>query len=94
MKKTLIIIGTILVILLLSCFIFYKLAFISKSEVKDIILKDQNLESNEVSRWKIEFNVEDGLFEYEVEAYINRKEHEFVIDAKTGEIILHEVDVR
>ncbi len=94
MKKVGIIIGTIIVAIFIGCFILYKVTFISKSEVKDLVLKDQNLKESEVSRFKIEFSYEDGYFEYEVELIANQREHEFVVDAKTGEIISHETEIR
>ena len=66
--------------------------FISKSEVKDIVISHANIQSNDVKKWSIEFKYEDGMFIYEVDAVFNNQEYEYEINARNGEVILYKLD--
>lgn len=92
MKKAIIIISSVLIVLLVACFVTYKAMFISKSEVKDIVVEHAGIKESDVKKWSIEFNYEDGIFLYEVDVLFNNQEHEYEIDAKTGEVILYKLD--
>ena len=95
-KKTIIglIIGVVvlLAILLVVAIFAFRSTLISKDEVKNIICEDQNIKVSDASRWEIELEHENGYYDYDVTVIIDRLEHEYVIDAKTGEIIKHEID--
>lgn len=92
MKKAITIIGTVLVILIVACFITYRVMFISKSEVKDIVIEHANIDKKDAKKWSIEFNYEDGMFLYEVDVIFNNQEYEYEINARTGKIILYKLD--
>ena len=79
-------------VIILALLIAFKVMFISKSEVKDIIIKEMQIQEADAKRWSIDFSYEDGSFEYEVDVIVENVEHEFLINAKSGEVILHKVD--
>lgn len=88
MKKILIIVGIIVGLLLvagLSFFIYLKVAFLSKDEVKEIVLKDTGKSSAEIYFEKVDLEIEDK--QYEVEIYYNNTEYEYKIDAQNGRIV-------
>lgn len=61
--------------------------YISKDKVKEIILKDTNLDEKDVVFKQIDLETDDGLKIYEVEFYYNRVEYNYEVEAKTGKII-------
>lgn len=92
MKKTLIIIGSILIIIVIALIILYNVMFISKDEVKNIVLEHANITENDIKRWNVELGMENGNWEYDVEYIYNNEEYNYEIDAKTGEIIIYGID--
>lgn len=92
MKKTFIIVGIILIVLVVAVIIFFNVSFISKNEVKELVLKHAGLKESDVIRWNIELNNEDGNWEYDVEYVFNNLEYTYEIDAKTGNIIIFGID--
>ncbi len=92
MKKAIIIVSTIVVVLLFACFLTYKVIFISRSEVKDIVSEHLNVREDDIKKWDIEFAYDGGIFIYEVELVYNNLEYEYEIDARSGEVILYKLD--
>ena len=66
--------------------------FISKDEVKDIVIKHANISKKDAKKWRIDFEYEDGMFLYNVDVVYNNLEYEYEINAKTGEVILYKLD--
>lgn len=92
MKKAIIIISSVLIVLLMACFLTYKFMFISKNEVKDIVVEHAGIKKSDAKKWSIEFSYEDGMFLYEVDVVFNNQEYEYEIDARTGDVILYKLD--
>ena len=92
-KNTKIIIISIVAIisLLLFCFLGYfiyiRSTYISKDEVKDIVIKDTKLNKEDISFKEIELDLDDETKKYDVEFYYNRVEYKYEVDAKNGNII-------
>lgn len=84
-KKIIIIVIGVLLILALIFLIYLKVAFISKSEVKDIITDNMNVNSSDVCFESIDLELDKNY--YEVELYYQNKDYEYKIDAKEGKII-------
>ena len=88
MKKPLIIILSIVSIFLLIgifSFIYVKVTYPSKEEIKQIIIKDTGVNSNDIYFENIELEIEKNS--YEVEFYYNNIEYEYKVDAKNGRVI-------
>ena len=88
MKKPLIIISSIVGVILLvviGIFVYIKVTFLTQNEIKDIIIKDTGLTSNDIYFESIDLEAKDNR--YEVEFYYNNTEYEYKIDAKNGRII-------
>ena len=88
MKKPLIIILSIIGIILLigiGFFIYMKITYLSKDEIKQIITKDTGVKSSDIYFENIDLETENNS--YEVEFYYNNIEYEYKIDAKNGRII-------
>lgn len=67
---------------------------ISIDEAKKIALNHLNLNENEVSFKKVEYDFDYGIEKYEVEFYYNNNKYEYKINAKTGDIIGYDYDVQ
>lgn len=65
---------------------------ITLEEAKNIALKYSNLEGNQVSFIKAEYELDDGIGKYDIEFYYNNKEYDYEIDASNGDIIKYEID--
>ena len=96
MKKNIIIIVSvvvgILLVALITGIIMYNVMFIGKKEAKEIVLEHAGLKENEVKRLEVDFDHDDSHYEYTVEFIYDNKEYEYKLDAKTGEIIIFEID--
>jgi len=92
MKKVVIIIVSVIIALLILGVVLYNVMFISKDEVKNIVLQNENLTENDVKRWHAELGYEEGGWTYDVEYVYNNKEYNYEVDAKTGEIIIYGID--
>ena len=66
--------------------------YIGKDKAKDIALRKANVSSNNVYALEVEFDCDDGKLVYEVEFKSNKKEYDYEIDAKTGDIIFSDVE--
>ena len=92
-KNTKIIITSIVVVLclvvfaFLGYFIYIRSTYISKDEVKDIVIKDTKLKKEDISFKEVELDLEEETKKYDVEFYYNRVEYKYEIDAKNGNII-------
>ncbi len=89
-KIIIIVVGIIAVIalLLLICF---KVTFISKKEVKDIVVDDMNVSSNDVYFESIDLELDKNY--YEVELYYQNNDYEYKVDAKNGKVIYNDFNV-
>lgn len=65
---------------------------ITVEEAKNIALKYSNLEANQVSFIKSEYELDDGIEKYDIEFRYNSKKYEFEINVYNGEIIKYEID--
>lgn len=92
-KNTKIIIITIICVISLiaiigvSSFIYIKSTYISKDEVKEIVIDDTKLSARDISFKEIDLDLDGETKKYDVEFYYNRVEYNYEIDAKTGDII-------
>ena len=74
----------VIVALLISFFIYVKTSFISKDEVKEIIIEKMNASESDVYFESIDFELDKK--EYDVEVYYNNNDYEFKVDAKEGKV--------
>ena len=89
--KIIIIVVGILVVIALLILIYFKTAFISKNEVKDIVSNNMNVSSSDLYFESIDFEMDKSV--YEVEVYYQNKDYEYKIDAKDGKIIYTDFNV-
>ena len=78
--KIIIIVVGILVVIALLILIYFKTAFISKNEVKDIVSNNMNVSSSDLYFESIDFEMDKSV--YEVEVYYQNRDYEYKIDAK------------
>ena len=83
-KIIIVVVGIIVIIALLGL-IYFKVTFISKNEVKKIVIDNMEVSSNDVYFESIDFEMSKGV--YEVELYYQNNDYEYKIDAKKGKII-------
>ena len=76
-KKIIIIVIGVLLILALIFLIYLKVAFISKSEVKDIIAANMNVNVNDLYFESIDLELDKGI--YDVEVYYHNNVYEYKI---------------
>ena len=67
-------------------------ASISKSKVKEIVLKDAGVSSSAVKDYDVELDNEKGKAVYEVDFEVKNVEYEYKVDAVSGKILKKEVD--
>lgn len=67
--------------------------YIGKDKAKSIAFNHAKVNSKNVSDFKIEFDADDGMLVYEIEFKSGNKEYDYEINAKTGVIIEHEIDI-
>ncbi len=60
------------------------------ARAKEIALEHAKLSDKKVSFIKAEYDIDDGIEQYEIEFFYGGYEYEYEINAKTGEIISHE----
>ncbi len=88
-KKVILTTGLIIILLIIallaSFWIYVKTSFISKNEVKNIILSEIGTDESNVFFESIDLELDKK--EYEVELYYNNKDYEFKLSAKDGTII-------
>ncbi len=83
-KKIIIVVGILAVIALLLL-IYFKITYISKNEIKEIIAANMNVSSGDLYFENIDFELDNSV--YEVEVYYQNRDYEYKIDAKEGKII-------
>ena len=67
---------------------------ITIEEAKSIALKHSNLDENQVSFIRGEYDFDHGIEKYEIEFYNNNNKYEYEINAKTGDIISYDYDLQ
>ena len=65
---------------------------LTEEEARDIALKDAGFTADQVSWLRTEYEVDDGVPQYEVDFHQGRWEYTYEIDARTGEILSSEKD--
>ena len=83
--KIIIIIVGIVVVVALLVLIYFKTAFISENEVKDVVADNMSVNSGDLYFESIDLEMDKNVYEVEV-SYQNR-EYEYRIDAKNGKVI-------
>lgn len=83
--KIIIIVVGILVVIALLILIYFKITFISKNEVKDVVADNMSVSSSDLYFESIDFEMDKSV--YEVEVYYQNRDYEYKIDAKDGKII-------
>ena len=81
--KIVVIILAIILCILLGIFIYFKVTYISKADVKSNISNYINANSDDIFYENIDLDIDSGL--YEVDIYYQNQEYEFKIDAKNAE---------
>ncbi len=71
----------------LGYFIYVKSTYLSKEEVKEIVIRDTNLNRSDIVFEKVDLELDRDLKKYDVEFYYNRVWYTYEIEAKTGTII-------
>ncbi|MFU2206003.1 PepSY domain-containing protein [Streptococcus pluranimalium] len=66
---------------------------ISESRAKAIAIRDANLNSKEITRIKIEKDIDDGMAVYEIDLMTVEGEYEYTIDGKTGDIVTRDAEL-
>lgn len=85
-SKRIIIIIIVAIILFLSLiFGYYKVNFIGKNKVQDVVVEYMDLSKKDIYFDTIDFELEKEI--YEVELYYQNQEYEFKINAKNGNVI-------
>lgn len=90
MKKPLVIILSIIGILLLigiGIFIYFKITYLSETEIKEIVIKNTKEERDNIHFTNIDLDTEENLYEVEFYYVGQNTEYEYKINAKTGQII-------
>lgn len=83
--KIIIIVVGIIAIIALLILVYFKITFISKNEVKDIVSDNMNVSSSDLYFENIDLELDKSV--YEVEVYYQNRDYEYKIDAKEGKII-------
>ncbi len=83
--KVLLIVLSIIIVVITGLLIYFKIVFLSKSEVKNIIVQDMNSKEENIHFKEIDLEMNKNY--YEVELYYNNSEYEYKINAKNGKII-------
>lgn len=84
-KKIILITIGIIIILIVSFFIYMKTTFISKKEIKELIANNMGVSISEIYFEQLELEYDKEY--YEVELYYNNQDYEYKIDAKNGMVI-------
>ena len=66
--------------------------FIGEEKAKEIALKEVGLSADDVSFAKVELDIDDGVWQYEVEFYVDRTEYSFDIKADDGTVRERDID--
>lgn len=66
---------------------------ITEEEAREIAFKDAEVAEADVSGVRVRLDVDDGVYEYEVEFYAGNLEYDYDIDAATGKIVSMDRDI-
>ncbi len=92
MKKTLILSVLIsLCVLLTSC---GTEGLISEDEAKKAALSHAQLDESKVNFTKVKLELDDGKKQYEIDFYADGNQYDYEIDAKTGDVISFDYDIK
>lgn len=80
------------IILFVSYNAYIKISFISSSESINIALEHANILKTDAKLITSSLEYEDGVFLYEVDFIYNNFDYDYLIDAKTGDVIKYEID--
>lgn len=67
-------------------------ASISKTKVKEIVLKDAGVSASKVKDYDVELDNEKGVAVYEIDFEVGNTEYEYKVNAANGKILKKEVD--
>lgn len=90
MKKPLVIVLSIIGVVLLitlGIFIYFKITYLSKEEVKEIVIRDTDVDRDNIHFSSIDLDTEENLYEVEFYYITQNAEYEYKINAKNGRII-------
>jgi len=65
---------------------------ITEEEARDIALKHAGHEADKVKGLRTEYELDDGIPEYEITYYFENKEYDYTIHGETGDIISYDWD--
>lgn len=65
-------------------------AYISKEAALEIAYKHAGIKASDATGVKVEFDIDDNIFEYEIDFLVGTVEYEYGIDAHTGKILEYE----
>ena len=83
--KIVIAIISIIIVLLLGFYIYFKISYMSKQEIKEVIVDYMNAKEKDIFFETVDLELDSGL--YEVDLYYQNQEYEFKVDAKQGSIV-------
>lgn len=67
--------------------------FISEQKAKEVAFDDAGVLENQVSSQRVKLEMDDGIWEYEVEFYVDNKEYDYEIDAISGTIRKKDMEI-
>ncbi len=65
---------------------------IDKAKAKEIALNHASVNASDISQYKIEYEKDDGIWEYEISFNVGNTEYDYIINAENGKIIESEKD--
>lgn len=65
---------------------------ITQEEAETIALEHAGLTADQVTGLRTDYEVDDGVPEYEVEFHVERTEYDYTIHAETGKILSYDMD--
>lgn len=65
---------------------------ITQAQAENIALEFAGFSAAQVNRLRTEYEIDDGIPQYNVEFHVGDREYEFEIDAKTGRILSYDKD--
>lgn len=89
-KKCLLWAGIIFIIVGAISLVYYSKTYITRKEAREIVLKDMNVDEKNVHFDSVDFEIMEN--KYEIEFYYDKVEYEYVLNAKTGEILHKSID--
>lgn len=82
--------GGILIVAVISVFVYLKTTYLSKQEIKELVASDIKANIDDIHFDSIDLEMDKNL--YEVEFYYKNQEYEYKVNAKTGKIINKNID--